>query len=84
MTLHEIHIDEIEDAISMIEENLLPEQETFLAYLTAEDYDPAGNPDDDCRESDIEYCHAEIAELTKELTRLQRALSRLQKKQEVT
>lgn len=69
MTKLEIEIIEVEGEINIIEDELRERQDR-LAYLEAEDYDPAKNLDDEYRESDIEYCENDIAECYKELKKL--------------
>ncbi len=61
---------ERESEIMTIEEELLPELQDRLAYLTAPDYDPAKNPDDELREFDIESAEDGIAKLHKRLAKL--------------
>ena len=66
---------EIEAEIVTIEEEILPDLRKQLAFLTAPDYDPSQNDDDNLREEDIEFYESEIYDAEEKLRHLNRRLN---------
>lgn len=51
-----ITIDEVEGDIYVMKNELIPDLEATLAYLTDPSYKPETNPDHEYREQDIDSC----------------------------
>lgn len=78
ITKLEIEIIETEGDIQITVDEIIPDIQKQLDYLTSPDYDPAGNVDHDLRQDDIEYLSSELLSEQKDLYALQKKLKRLQ------
>lgn len=72
--------DEVEGDIHVMENELIPDLEKTLAYLTDPDYKPDDNPDHEYREQDIDDCEWELAVHQRDLHTSKEKLGKLRRR----
>lgn len=72
-----IKMVELAAELTEIEDNIIPYLTDELKRLTATDYDPYKNPDDQYREDDIEYLTSELAENKKRAIEIRHKMEQL-------
>ena len=77
-------IVDLSGELRTIQEDILPDLRRQLSELTAPDYDPSSNADDDLRDQDIQFLKQEIVEHEKRVDAIRTKQQKLSKKYQAT